>query len=323
MTNQIPVIVFGLGPIGRRIAVAAQGDPLLDVIGAVDVAPDMVGKRLSSLQEGAADVEVVASLAEAIGDRAGKHLTVLHATGSYVDRIESQFHALLDANVHVVSTCEELSYPFARHPEASQRLHEHARSTGRTLVGTGINPGFLMDLLPVSLTGATHAVQSIEVTRMQNPRRRRIPFQRKVGCDISRAEYDERAASGSFGHVGLIESGRLIAAGMGWQIDDWTDTLEPVQPDPNGNVLGTRQVLSGASADGKIVNLHFEAQSGVEEDYDETKIDGTPPLHLRFIGGVFGDDGTAAAVLRATRCIPSAPRGLVTVLDLPLRARPE
>lgn len=322
MANQIPVIVFGLGPIGRRIAVAAHGDPLLKVIGAVDVNPELVGKRISDLERGGPDVGVVASLAEATG-QGSQHLTVLHATGSYLDRIEDQFHELLDANVHVVSTCEELSYPFVRHPEVSSRIDAHARKAERTVVGTGINPGFLMDQLPVSLTGATHAVKSIEVTRKQNPRRRRVPFQRKVGCDISRAEYDERAASGSFGHVGLIESGRLIAAGMGWEIDDWADTLEPVQPDANGNVLGTRQVLTGSTADGKTVKLHFEAQSGVEEDYDETKIDGTPPLHLRFIGGVFGDDGTAAAVLRAARCIPSAPRGLVTVLDLPLRARPD
>jgi 4-hydroxy-tetrahydrodipicolinate reductase len=165
-------------------------------------------------------------------------------------------------------------------------------------------------------------VRSVSVSRRQDPRRRRIPFQRKVGMNIPRAEYDERFRSGSFGHVGLAESGHMIAAGLGWEIASWSHRAEPVQPDPNGLVLGTLEVRSGATVDGKSIRLHFEAHGGVEEDVDEIVIDGKPPLHLRFVGGVSGDDGTAAAVLRAAKVMPSAPRGLVTVLDLPLRARP-
>lgn len=322
METPLPVVVFGLGPIGRRIAAAAHRDALLEVVGAVDIAPDIVGQTLADLEPGMPPVAITAVLAEALEGTADERLTVLHATGSYLGGMEDEFHGLLDASVHIVSTCEELSYPFVRHPDISQRLDEHARAAGKTLVGTGINPGFLMDQLPVTLTGASHAIRSVRVVRMQNPRRRRIPFQRKVGCDIARAEYDERAAGGGFGHVGLIESGRLIAAGLGWSVDNWSDTLEPVQPDPAGPVRGTKQVLQGSTADGRSISLHFEAQSGVEEEYDEIVVEGTPPLHLRFLGGVFGDDGTAAAVLRAARVTPSAPRGLVTVLDLPLRARP-
>jgi hypothetical protein len=99
---------------------------------------------------------------------------------------------------------------------------------------------------------------------MQDPRRRRVPFQRKVGMNITCEE---------------------------------------------GLVLG-------------ILHLHFEAQAGVEDDVDEVILDATPPLHLRFVGGVAGDEGTAAAVLRVARVIPSAPRGFITALDLPLQARP-
>ncbi len=319
----VPVICFGLGPIGLRIAAAAAADPQLRLLGAVDHAPNLVGRRLGDLLGGDSDLVVAPDLAALPTASAPRDLTVLHATGSYLDRVADQLEALLDAGMHVVSTCEELAYPHVRHPALTAALDERARRGRRTLVGTGINPGFLMDQFPVTLTGATHDVRSVAVTRMQNPRRRRLSFQRKVGMDISRDEYDERARGGGFGHVGLIESGRLIAAGLGWNIEGWTDTLEPVQPDPEGPVLGTRQVLHGSTRDGRTVDLHFEAQSGVEEDYDETVVDGTPPLRVRFVGGVFGDDGTAAAVLRAARVIPSAPRGLITVLDLPLRVRPD
>ena len=166
-------------------------------------------------------------------------------------------------------------------------------------------------------------IRSITVRRVQDPRPRRVPFQQKVGMGLSRAEYDRRAASGGFGHVGLRESGGLLAAALDWRIEAWAETLAPVQPDPGGPVLGTRQTLDGRTADGRRLRLHFEAQSGVAESYDEVVIEGTPPLHLRFVGGVFGDDATIAAVLSAARVIPSAPRGLITVLDLPLRVRPD
>ncbi len=322
MNACVPVLCFGLGPIGRRIAAAVLREPRLALVGAVDVDPALVGRPLSDLVDGGPSLTIEATLAAALADPVPANLTVLHATGSYLDRVANELHELLDAGVHVVSTCEELAYPHVRDPRLARALDQKARTAERTLVATGINPGFLMDQLPITLTGASYDLRSLRVTRRQNPRRRRVPFQRKVGMDIPRTEWDRRNAAGGFGHVGLIESGRLLAAGLGWVVDDWRDTLEPVQPDPAGLVLGVRQMLTGHGEDGRTIELLFEAHSGVVEDVDEIIVDGTPPLHLRFVGGVFGDDGTAAAVLRAARVMPSAPRGLVTVLDLPLRARP-
>jgi 4-hydroxy-tetrahydrodipicolinate reductase len=317
----VPVLLYGLGPIGCRIAAAAVREPRLKIVGAVDVRTDLVDRSLAELVEGAPDVPIRARVAEFLSSAPERHTTVLHATSSWLVRVADQLRELLDAGLHVVSTCEELSWPFDRHPELSRELDERAGRAARTVVATGINPGFLMDQLPVVLTGATHDVRSVEVLRRQNPGKRRRSFQEKVGMDLSWADYQARAAGGGFGHVGLAESGRLVAAGLGWTIDNWADVLEPVRPDPVGGVLGTRQILTGATADGRTLALRFEAHSGVTEDVDEIAIGGTPPLRARFIGGVHGDDGTAAAVLRAARVIPSAPRGLVTVLDLPLRAR--
>ena len=186
-------------------------------------------------------------------------------------------------------------------------------------MGSGVNPGLLIDQLPVALSAASHDIESVVVMRVQNPQQRRVLFQEKVGMNITRDEYETRIDSGKFGHVGLEESGWLIAAGLGWEIVDWEHSLEPVQPEEDGLVLGTLERLRGTTPDGKALTLHFEAQSGVDPPYDSIDIDGTPPLHLRFEGGVLGDEATAASILRCARVIPSAPRGLVTVLDLPLR----
>jgi hypothetical protein len=318
----VPVIAFGLGPIGRRIAAAVIGEPRLRLVGAVDVDPQLAGRPLTELVDGAPAVTIAASLAAALPDPIPAELTVLHATGSFLDQVAPQLVPLLDAGVHVVSTCEELAYPWVREPALARDLDAAARARQRTLVATGVNPGLLMDQLPVTLTGASHTIRAVRVIRRQDPSSRRLPFQRKVGMNIPRAEWDRRNAAGGFGHVGLIESGRLLAAGLGWAITDWHDSLAPVQPDPEELVLGVRQTLSGRDPEGRTIELLFEAHSGVSEDLDEIVVDGTPPLRMQFVGGVAGDEATAAAVLRAARVIPSAPRGLITVLDLPLRARP-
>ena len=320
----IPVIVQGLGPIGLRITRTVQADSAFDLVGAVDIDPTFIGQEIASLVEGSpARFVVQRTLDDALAASGVSDIVVLHATGSALEMVAPQLEAALTSGCHVVSTCEELSYPFARHPELSAKLDASARAADRTLVATGVNPGFLMDQLVVTLTAASHDIRSVEVHRIQDPRPRRGPFQRKVGVGLSRAEYDRLAATGQFGHVGLEESGRLVAAGLGWSIHNWRTRLEPVQPDPNGPVLGTLQVLDGSTAAGHTIHLHFEAQSEVEESIDEIVVEGTPPLRLRFSGGVFGDEATVAAVLRTARVIPSAPRGLITVLDLPLRARPE
>ncbi|MCZ6544415.1 MAG: dihydrodipicolinate reductase [Chloroflexi bacterium] len=320
MASTIPVIVQGLGPIGQRILLAAQNDARLTVVGAVDIDKRLIGRDLADLIEGAAPgVAVRPSLGQARAEAGLSEATVLQATTSYLDAAARQIEEALRLGLHVVSTCEELSYPFVRHPQLSASIDELARNADRTVVGTGINPGFLMDQLPVALSAASHDIQSVVIMRVQNPQHRRVPFQEKVGMNITRDEYETRIDSGQFGHVGLEESGWLIAAGLGWEIVDWEHSLEPVQPDQNGLVLGTLERLRGTTPDGKALTLHFEAQSGVDPPYDSIDIDGTPPLHLRFEGGVLGDEATAASILRCARVIPSAPRGLVTVLDLPLR----
>ena len=325
MDTPVPVIIQGLGPIGQRILLAAHQDPHLTIVGAVDIDKRLFGRPVADVVPGGPeDIAVRPSLGQARADaRLDEALltkaTVLHATGSYLADVASQIEEAIGLGLHVVSTCEELAYPFRRHPERSERLCAAAMAAERTVVGTGVNPGFLMDQLPVALTSVSHTVRAVTVKRVQNPQARRGPFQQKVGMNISRAEYETRLDSGKFGHVGLEESGLLLALGLGWDIQHWDRAMHPVQPDPNGLVLGTREVLRGSTADGKTLTLHFEAQSGVDPSYDSIDVDGTPPLHMRFEGGVLGDEATAEAILRCARVIPSAPRGLVTVLDLPLR----
>ena len=320
MSAPLPVIVQGLGPIGRRIAEAAAQDPFLELVGAVEINPEMVGEPLASFVDGVhPEIIVRQSLAQARVDALAEGGILLHCTGSYLEQVGPQIEEALRQDLHVVSTCEELAFAQMRHPEIAAGLDLLARRAERTVVGAGVNPGFLMDALPASLSSISHSIRSVRVERVQNPRRRRVPFQQKVGLDFTPREWEARRDAGGFGHVGLEESARLLAYALGWKLIDWRHEMVPIQPAPDGPVQGTLETLRGATYDGHVVELHFEANGATPEEYDQIEVDGTPPLKLRFEGGVFGDDATVASVLRAARVIPHTRRGLATVLDLPLR----
>ena len=319
MHAPLPVIVQGLGPIGRLIAEAALADPFLEVVGAVEIRPELAGRPLSDFVDGAPEVAVRPTLAEARADSRSAGGIVLHCTGSYLDRVAPQVEEALRQGLHVVSTCEELTFAEARHAEIAATLDRLAQEAGRTVVATGVNPGFLMDALPASLASISHSIRSIVVRRVQDPSRRRTPFQQKVGMDLSPGEWEERRAAGGFGHVGLMESARLLAAALGWTLVDWQHEMVPCRGGRQDLVTGPLETVEGSTSAGRTVRLHFESNAAVAEEYDEIVVDGTPPLTLRFEGGVFGDDATVAAVLRAARVIPNTRRGLATVLDLPLR----
>lgn len=319
MASPLPVIIQGLGPIGRTIAKAALAQPALELVGAVDIAADLVDRPLADVVEGApAGITIRRTVAQARLDAQAQGGILLHATSSYLRDAAPQFEEALRQGLHVVSTCEELAFAQMRHPDIAAGLDVLARRGQLTIVGTGVNPGFLMDALPASLQSISHDIRSITVTRKQDPSRRRIPFQQKVGMGLSRAEWEAKRDAGGFGHVGLEESARLLAYSLGWKLIDIDHQMEPAG-EAGGAVGGTLETLTGTTVDERAIHLHFEANANLEGEYDQIQVDGTPPLDLKFAGGVFGDEATAAAVLRAAKVIPHTRRGIATVLDLPLR----
>jgi len=319
MASPLPVIIQGLGPIGRTIAKAALVQPALELVGAVDIADDLVDRPLADTVEGApAGIAIRRTVAQARLDAQAQGGILLHATSSYLRDAAPQFEEALRQGLHVVSTCEELAFAQMRHPDIAAGLDVLARRGQLTIVGTGVNPGFLMDALPASLQSISHDIRSITVTRKQDPSRRRIPFQQKVGMGLSRAEWEAKRDAGGFGHVGLEESARLLAYSLGWKLIDIDHQMQPAG-EAGGVVGGTLETLTGTTVDERAIHLHFEANANLEDEYDQIQVDGTPPLDLKFAGGVFGDEATAAAVLRAAKVIPHTRRGIATVLDLPLR----
>ena len=325
--NPIQVLQYGLGPIGAAALRIVAERPALHVVGAVDVDPDKVGRDVGEVVGlgRALTVRVDGNAAQAL--QRLRPDVVVHCTGSSLEAVMPQLREIVAAGASIVSTCEELSYPWARQGTLAAELDALARERGVAVLGTGVNPGFVMDLLPLVLSGVTSRVRAIHVRRVVDASARRGPLQRKIGAGITSADFKQRADRGAMGHVGLRESLHMVAAGLGWEVRDVTDTLEPVLAETEittahvrvrpGNVAGVHEVARGTTLSGKSVELDLAMYVGAPDPRDEVVIDGEPRIHMVIHGGIFGDTATAAIVANAIPIVRTATPGLRTMCELP------
>ena len=324
----IRVLQVGLGPIGigvLRQVIERQG---FELAGAVDIDPEKIGRDVGEVAGlgGSLGRPVDGELGSALA-RGGIDVAVL-CTGSALARVLPQLEAVVAAGIPIVSTTEELAYPRFRAPELTARLDDAARRAGVAVLGTGVNPGFAMDLLPIALTAPCQRVDAIAVDRIQDAAARRIPFQVKIGSGMDPQEFRERVDRGAMGHVGFPESVAMIAAAPGWRMDRITDVIEPKiaeAPTPSGlgtiapgKVIGIVQDATGYRDGASPIRLHMEAYLGAPESYDEVRIEGSPSLRSRLAGGFPGDVATASIVVNCLPRILQAPPGLLTMKDLPV-----
>jgi 4-hydroxy-tetrahydrodipicolinate reductase len=323
------VIIMGCGIMGRRVAEALIPKQTFEIVGALDIDPELSGKDLGVLFSDPRDTGIVIENdAEALFARVPAD-AVVQTTQSHLKTVLPQIERCIRAGLNVVSTCEELSYPWQRHPELAAVVDRKAKAAGVTVVGTGINPGYLMDSLPLALTSPCLRVDSIRVTRMMNSARRRIPFQKKVGTGMTPREFRQKIDDGIItGHVGLLESINMIASGLGWELDEAvelppeaviaeTETPSGMGPVPPGNVIGLRSVAFAKKDGERVVHLEFVANAGVEEEFDEIEIKGEPDIHEKILGGVHGDTGTVAMTINTVPKAIAAAAGLKLMSELP------
>ncbi len=324
--RMINVVHLGVGPLGQKVVKYAVERGCFNIVAAVDPAPDKVGKDLGELCGiEPLGITVSSNLNDAMKGKSAE--VALVTTLSSVVDIENQLLELAKAKLHIVSTCEELFYPWKTQPEVSKRIDQTCRDNGVVCLGTGVNPGYLMDFLPTVLTGVCQNVDSVKVWRIQDASVRRIPFQQKIGAALTLEEFEAKRKQGTLRHVGLPESVDFIANQLGWKLDRNTETLEPViaeedidtgyKPIAKGMARGVHQVGSGFVGDKEVITLTFKAAVGEPESYDQVHIEGEPPIQSKITGGVNGDIATCAITLNAVRSVLSATPGLKTMADIP------
>jgi 4-hydroxy-tetrahydrodipicolinate reductase len=253
---------------------------------------------------------------------------VVHSTSSYLQDVAEQLFACLGQGLNVISTCEELAYPFHKHPKLSEQLDRMARGRGVAILGTGVNPGFVMDKLALTLAAACQRVYSVSVRRTVNASLRRLPLQKKVGAGMTAEEFRRQVDAGKIKHHGLPESTAMIADSLGLPFDNITETIDPILATetvstqylevPPGRVAGVHQLAQARSAGELMVTLELKMYVGAEDPADEVAIHGVPDVSFKIPGGTHGDLATAAVVVNCLPALLEAQPGLRTSRDIPM-----
>ena len=324
----IRVVLVGLGPIGAAVARQLDVRKGFQLVGAVDIDPAKVGRDAGEVLELGRRLRV--RVADRIGEtlRATKADVAVLCTTSELTRVLPQLEEVLKRRVPIVTTTEEAAYPVPKNRRLVRRLDEAARKAKVAVIGTGVNPGFVMDALPIALTAVCERVDRIEVQRVQDARMRRLPFQRKIGAGLTPDAFRRGVEQGTLHHVGFLQSIQMIADAVGWKLDRVTDDVTPKVASQSvesefltvvpGHVSGIVQDGVGYVKGERRITLHIEAYLGAPETFDSVLIEGLPRIHSRIAGGVHGDIATASMVLNSIPAVLEASPGFRTMRDLRL-----
>jgi len=320
------VVQYGIGPIACKITRLLLDKKQFELVGAIDNDPDKVGRDLGEIAQLATPLNIaIRSDVPGVLADTRPDIVVL-TTSSTVESIYPQIMGIIEAGVSVVTTCEELSYPWLTHPDLAAKMDEAAQAHDVAILATGVNPGFLMDFLPTTLTGICRTVNKVTVERFQDAQFRRIPFQKKIGAGLSVAAFEQAVANKTLRHVGLTESMHMIAHTLGWELDKTEDIIEPVIAEKQtdtadlsiqpGNALGVQQTGRGYADGEEVITLIFRATIGEPNPRDRIIIEGEPQIDTTIQHGINGDIATCMITINAIPAVLKARPGLRTMVDV-------
>ncbi len=317
----IPVVLMGLGEVGRGIARALVARPEFRLVAAVDLAPSLLGKKLDQLiGRPAGGLTVGADPAPGFIEARGG-VVIMATTSSFAEALPVIRRAV-KAGCSVVSTCEELAWPWLHHESEADALDLFCEAHDVGVVATGVSPGFSLDRLPAVLAQVVGEVRHVKGLRVVDLAGGHGPDRRRLGIGLGAEAFEAADQRGELGQAGLAESAALAAVGCGIEFDEVDEELTPLLAEEAGHgveagqVAGVQQVARAFSEGREVVRLELQFTLGAEHPRDEVEIDADPPLRAVVPGGIPGQAATANTVVHAALAITER-RGLITVLDLP------
>ncbi|NHJ87066.1 MAG: dihydrodipicolinate reductase [Asgard group archaeon] len=328
--SKFNVVQVGFGPMGQFLAKLLLKRHNINLVGLVDIDPALIGKDLQTIPDFKEfpSLKIQEDLGEIIESNDNIDVVII-ATSSFLEVITPMILQVVEKGINVISLCEELSYPWSLRSELSVKIDKAAKENNVTVVGSGINPGYLMDFLPIVLTTPCEDVEKIHVTRVLNSSKRRVPFQKKIGTGLTIGQFNKKILDKEItGHVGLRESMQMIVAALNLDVDEILEfpakavqTTEefdsPLGRVKEGFVKGLHSRGVSKKGDEEIIILDFYAYANADEEYDQIEITGKPNVNMKIIGGVNGDIGTASVITNIIPKVVEAKSGLLTMKDLP------
>jgi hypothetical protein len=335
MRDLIRVLVLGTGQMGSGIARLVLEKRGLDLVGAYGRRKERAGTDLGRAI--GLDKEIGVSISaglEAVIAQARPHVAI-QATCSRLTDALPEISTLMRNGVHVISIAEEMAYPAARSPAIAAELHRQAIEHRVAVVGTGINPGFVLDLLVITLSGVCSDIQSIAARRVNDLSPYGPSVLASQGVGLTPDAFRKGVEDGTVvGHFGFPESIHMIAGALGWEIHRIEEHREPIISNVRrqtpfvvvepGHVAGCLHTAVGYRADAAVITLVHPQQVHPEHEGvatgDTIEITGTPNVRLAGSPEIPGGLGTIAIAVNMIPRVLNAPPGLHSMADLPVPA---
>ncbi len=322
------LVLIGIGEIAKKILEGAKYKKNLKIKGAVDIDENKKGKTVSEVTgiKGYEDIVIESDIEKVIKDK--ENYIIIHLTKSHIPEIKEDILKLIEYGFPIITTSEEMIDPYLKYPKVAEEIDKKCKEKGIVLLPTGINPGFLMDFMPLFFSSVFRKIEKIDVVRINNAKERRYPLQKKIGSGLSKEEFYEKWKKGEIGHVGLAESGSILAKTLGLKIKELKETCDPKIARKNikteffnvkkGECCGILHKVNIKTEENIEINLFLEMSLDAENTRDEVIIKGEPSLNIKIEGGTPGDEATANVVLNWVNKIKKLEPGLITLDKLPL-----
>jgi len=331
--KEVKVIIWGLGAMGSGMAELLLKKKGIEIVGAVGRG-SKVGKSMYdflSVERGNRPDVIIGTPEDVITEK--EEDVVLCCKDSFKKTAFDRLKFVLEKKINVVSSAEEMSYPMAKSPELAKKLDEIAKANGVSILGTGINPGLIMDLLVVIMTGCCEEVEHIISRRVNSLSPFGPAVMEEQGIGITEEEFINGVKTGKLsGHVGFHESINMIADAIGWKVDKVTQSMDPILTDVDrkspygfakaGNVAGCAMKGFGY-VDGEL-KIEMDHPQQIEPEQvgvntgDYVIIKGTPNINMVNSPEVPGGIGTIAMCVNMIPHVINARPGLHTMIDLPV-----
>jgi 4-hydroxy-tetrahydrodipicolinate reductase len=331
--ENVKVIFWGLGAMGGGMARdIIQNKKGIEIVGAIGSNPSKIGKDLGDVLEVGKKLGVTVS-----GDPAEvlkiKADIVVHSTDSFVKNVFPQLIQIVEAKKNAVTIAEQMAAPAATSPDLAEKLDKAAKANGVTILGTGVNPGFVLDTLIVTLSGGCQVVNKVWAARINDLSPFGPTVMKTQGVGSTVEEFKKGVADGTIvGHIGFQESIHMIAKSLGWKLDKIEETREPIitqvaRETPHvkvkaGDVAGCRHIARGYMGGKEVITLEhpqqIHPQMGDVKTGDYIKLEGTPGMSWSDESEIPGGIGTMAAAVNMIPQVINAEAGLKGMLDLPV-----
>ncbi|HLC85998.1 MAG TPA: NADP-binding protein [Candidatus Nanoarchaeia archaeon] len=328
MKKRLRVLQFGLGAMGSKMVEMILKKEDLELVGAV-VKPEKDGRDIGELLGWKKKIGIKGHTAPDAFRNLDADI-MLHAAVSHVPDVWKQIRGAVHARINIITIAEEMGFPFVKYPKLCEEMDDAAKLHGISILGSGINPGFAMDLLPLTLTGILHSVKKIKVTRLVDFSPFGPAIQKNIGIGFTPVEFRNGIKEGSMpGHIGLSESAHMIAHALGWKLDKLKETKVPVIAKKSIHVHNYKTVKPGQVAGfdqrlfafekGKLrIVLEELGRVDPEIEYKNIiQIDGYPSL-VEWMSVPTGKLTTTAHAVNLLPVVYNASPGLLTMLDLPV-----